>query len=135
VLPDTPFLLTVLLLLVAFIVAARTALAWAALDRLAADVRARTAALDERSVDLPRSVVRARPQLAAANATIEQALWTLPRVDARLESLTTNLRAGRAQLDELRTGPLTGARSGLARVRSIGRLVLGLATVRRKMLG
>jgi hypothetical protein len=135
VLPDTPLLLTVVLLLVAFIVAARTALAWDALQRLSADVRARAVALDERSVDLPRSVGRARAELAAAGATTEQSLWTLPLLDARLEALSDELRARRAQLDELRTGPLAGARGGFERIRSTARLVLRLATLRRKMLG
>jgi len=126
---------TVLLLLVAFIVAARATLAWAALERLSADVRARGAALDERSVNVARSLDHARARLAAANATIEHTLWALPRVDARLDTQSTDLRARRAQFDELRTGPLTGARSAAAQARSTARLVLRLATLRRKMLG
>jgi len=135
VLPDTPFLLTVLLLLVAFIVAARTALAWDALGRLAAGARARTTALDEEPTSMPHSIHHARTRLAAANATIEHTLWALPGLDARLDALSDNLRARRAELDELRSGPLAGARSQLARARSIGRLVLRLATLRRKVLG
>lgn len=128
-------MLTVLLLLLAFIVAARTALAWAVIGRLSADVRARTTALDERSVNVPRSVGEARARLAAANAAIEHTLWALPRLDARLGTLSNDLRARHVQLDELRTGPLAGAQSGLARIRSTARLVLRLATLRRKMLG
>jgi phytoene dehydrogenase-like protein len=135
VLPDTPLLLTVLVLLVAFIVAARTALAWDALQRLSADVRARTTDLDGRSVDLPRTVGRTRAQLAAASSTIEQSLRTLPLLDARMEALSHDLQARRAQLDELRTGPLAGARGGFEKIRSTVRLVLRLATLRRKMLG
>jgi hypothetical protein len=135
VLPDTPLLLTVLLLLVAFIVAARTALAWAAIKGLSADLRARGAVLDDRSVNMARSLGQTRARLATANASIEHTLWTLPRVDARLDTLSTDLRARRAQLDELRTGPLTGARSAAAQARSTARLVLRLATLRRKMLG
>ena len=133
--PDTPLLLTVVVLLVGFIVAARTALAWGALQRLSADVRARTATLDEQTVDLPRSVGRTRARLAAASATIEQSLWSLPLLDARLDTLSQDLRARRAQLDELRTGPLAGARGGFERIRTTARLVLRLATLRRKMLG
>ena len=133
--PDTPLLLTVVVLLVAFIVAARTALAWNALQQLSADVRARTATLDEQTVDLPRSVGRTRARLADASATIEQSLWTLPLLDAQAEALSDDLRARRAQLDELRTGPLAGARGGFERIRSTARLVLRLATLRRKMLG
>ena len=134
-LPDTPLLLTVLLLLVAFILAARTALAWPRLNELSADVRARTTALDERSASLPRSIAQARASLATGNATVEHALWTLPRLDARFDTLSDGLRARRAELDELRTGPMAGARSGLPRLRATGRLVLRLATLRRKLLG
>jgi hypothetical protein len=76
----------------------------------------------------------ARSDLAAVSAQAERALWSLSRVDARLDAATEGLKTRRVAIE--RDGDrLVAARSAIIRIKKSARIVLKMLELRRAILG
>lgn len=107
--------------------------AWRAAARTSRALGAAEIRLVARAQTLPASAAGAREQLAAVRAQAERTLWTLPSLDARIDSTTADLAARRAASDRLRTD-MVRSRAGLTRIRNSARLIIRAIELRREFL-
>lgn len=128
-------ILAAICLLSAFIVAARTAMAWRAIERASDAVLQRGVELEESQERLRQSVAGVRDRVGAANASLEHGLWTLARFDERSRALEGTLRERRVEIDDFRVRYVERADQGLRRARSAMRLIKQLVELRRTFLG
>lgn len=90
--------------------------------------------LTGRAETLAGELGNARKTFAAANAAIESGLWTLARLDERLDRDRIALANRRQSMDTLR-GQILAASSTIDRVKSGARTVLRAIELRRVILG
>ena len=105
-----------------------------ALGRLGADLRVRDEQLVAQTAGLRVRFHGARLRLSEFHATIEHALWSLSRLDQRIDAARVALVLQRAGLDKSR-GRIVGARAEIERIRHGARLVLRALELRRTFLG
>ena len=133
--PDVLPILAAVCLLSAFIIAARTAMAWPATERAADAVLKRGVALEESQQRLRESFAGFRDKLGETNAAVEHGLWTLARFDESSLALEGALRERRVGIDDFRVRYVERADQGLRRARATLRLAKRLVELRRIFLG
>ena len=133
--PDVLPILAAVCLLSAFIVAARTAMAWQAIERASDAVLQRGVELEEGQQRLRESLAGFRDRLAEQNAAVEHGLWTLASFDERSLALEGALQERRAAIEDFRLRYVERADQGLRRARSTLRLLKQLLELRRTFLG
>ena len=133
--PDVLPILAAVCLLSAFIVAARAAMAWQAIERASDALLQRGVELEEGQQRLRESVAGLRAKLAQQNAAVEDGLWMLARFDERSLALEAELRERRVDIDDFRVRYVERADQTLRRARSTLRLIRQLVELRRTFLG
>jgi hypothetical protein len=104
------------------------------LGTLGAGLRALDARLVLETPLLPARMDAARESLAAVSTGTEKALWSLARLDERVDTTRGALVARREALDRDRAR-LVAARAGIARTMSVARMAIKAFELRRAILG
>jgi hypothetical protein len=92
------------------------------------------AQLDDVAQTLPPRIRDARAMLAEQGAAAEHALWTIEQYDREIERLTVRLASRGKSIDDLHAS-LDRARSAVARLVSVTRLIMRAVELRRAILG
>lgn len=128
-------ILAAICLLSAFVVAARAAMAWRAVDDASERVLEMGAQLEEGRDRWRDAFGDFRGKLTDANASVEHGLWALAGLDERSQALERSLRDRRAEIDNFRLRYVDRAEHGLRRARATLRLIRQLIELRRTFLG
>jgi biopolymer transport protein ExbB/TolQ len=131
--PTTDVLLLALAVLIAFVVAARSYMAWHRLMERAEQVRLRAASLDERATRLADTFAGTRTRVSEVNGTIDHALESLSRFDESAARWSGQLAGTRLTLEDVRRRHLAAAGEALARARRVGRVVMTALRLRRSL--
>jgi hypothetical protein len=107
---------------------------WRAAQRLSVSVREFEVRFDDQSHVLRGRLISAPQDLIAMRSRTELALWTLERLDRRLDAATVALAAQRRGSDTLRA-QLLADRARLSRIRDGARMLLRAIELRRELLG
>jgi len=106
-------------------------LAWRALARAGAGLRALEADLEVQPAAMGQSLTRLHTDLGNAKALTESALWTMTTLDERLDSTSAAIRARGDASDRLRWRLIDG-QANIARLRETIRLLVRLNELRRE---
>ena len=90
--------------------------------------------LDEQAVTLPIMLSTARADLAERHAGLDQTLWQIERMDARVAATTAALAERRSGLDDIHDR-LQDSRAGVERLKSALRMIMRAIELRRTILG
>jgi hypothetical protein len=107
--------------------------AWRSTRRLGVRLQTSSEGLRVRATDIDHRLSAARAALPGVDARAEQALWTLGKLDRRVDSVAAELTAKRAASDSLRVR-LERGQIDIARLRELGRLLIRLSELRRDFL-
>src|SRR5687768_12872272 len=105
-----------------------------ALGRAGTALRLRDERLVAQSVELPGRFHDARLRLSEFHASTEHALWSLSRLEQRIDATRVALVTQRAGLDKSR-GRIIGARAEIERIKRGARMVVRALELRRTFLG
>lgn len=105
-----------------------------AVSRAGAALRVRDERLVVQAEELPTRFHDARLRLSEFHATTEHALWSLSRLEQRIDATRVTLVTGRAGLDRSRER-MIGARAEIERIKRAARMVLRALELRRTFLG
>lgn len=122
-------------LLVAFIAAGRTVFALGSISRLSAEVRRQREALEERDRRFPTTTREWRGRLKQADTEMEKALWSLSRLDGRLDAASRRVAVQRTQLETFNARYVRRAGTTTRRLRDTARVVKKMLELRRTILG
>lgn len=109
-------------------------LAWRVQRHTARLMTAAAISADKHAERTARSLARMRSQLANIQAGTERALWSLSRLDDRIDSARFALAERGAELDRHRAR-LVAARSSVEKTKAAVRLVTRAIELRRTILG
>lgn len=129
--PAANELLLAVLVLVTFVVAARSFMAWRRLAVASSAIRLRSERLEHRTLGLAESIARLRRLTAQVDAGLERGLWAMARFDEQTERVRQNLSAHRASSERFRTRQVVAADGLLRRGRSAVRLIELTINLRR----
>ncbi len=108
-------------------------MAWRAMSKAGAGLRAAEARLSLIAQTIPERMTATRAELAKVDAQTEHALWMLGNLDTRVDAARADLLAKRVASDRLRLRMIEG-RLTVARLRQIVRLLVRLGELRRAIL-
>jgi hypothetical protein len=105
-----------------------------ALSRFGAGLRVRDEQLAAQPAELPTRFHGTRLRLSEFHASAEHALWSMSRLDQRIDATRVALVTHRAELDKGRAR-LVAARAEIERIKNGARLVVRALELRRTFLG
>lgn len=133
--PDAAMFASAIVVLVTFVLAARSLLAWRALGSARRRAGQLEVGLVAGEIDPVEALNRVRGRARDVNEQIEKGLWALPRLDARVDSLRASLADDRQLLEGALHDDAAALRGTFERIRGTLRLLHNARELGRTIWG